>query len=199
LRLVDLHTGVLELGKESPAHKVMIVLVDLPQHITYLQMRAIVVYKMLFAARYGNPAVGTLVRDMTGRLLRSSRFHRLSAFRVEGRCRLPGGLVIGMRTVGVLAYESGTLADLRAWGSGVRVEEVIGSEEHTRTLALGGIFLVLLATGGVRYWLVDGAALRFEGCGSLSACLVESSFGRGRLGCGGGEGSSGYVGGKRVS
>ncbi len=84
LCLVDLYPRVLELGKEPPAHKIMVVLVDLPQQITYLQMRAVVVHKMLFAARYGNPAVGTLVRNVTGRLLRSSCFHCLSAFRIKG-------------------------------------------------------------------------------------------------------------------
>ena len=105
-----------------------------------------------------------------------------------------------MRTVGVLAYKSGTLADLRAWGSGVRVEEVIGSEEHARGLALGSIVLGLLAAGGgTRWWIVYCATLRLDGRGSLSASLVESSSGRGRFACGGGEGTSGYVGGKRGS
>ncbi len=105
-----------------------------------------------------------------------------------------------MRTVGVLAYKSGTLADLRAWGSGVGVEEVVGSEEHARGLALGSIVLGLLAAGGgTRWWIVYCATLRLDGRGSLSACLVDSSFGREGFGCGGGEGTSGYVGGRRVS
>lgn len=97
-----------------------------------------------------------------------------------------------MRTVGVLAYERGTLADLRAWGSGVGVEEVVGPEERARALALGSILVGLLAAGeGLRSWIVYCATLRLDGRGSLSASLVESSSGRGRFACGGGEGSSG--------
>lgn len=45
----------------------MVVFVDLPQQLTNLEMRLVIICEMLLATAHGNAAIGALVADMGGR------------------------------------------------------------------------------------------------------------------------------------
>ena len=106
------HLGLseLELAEEAPTPQIVVILVDLPQHITNFQMCLVVVCPMFFTAVYRNAAVRTLeIYVRRG----STRLRGLAGFEVhgivDGTCRL----VRRMRAVGMLAHESCALSYLR--------------------------------------------------------------------------------------
>lgn len=191
LGLVQLGTGVLEFREKPPTEEIVVILVDLAEHVADLEMAGVIVREVLGAAGDGDAAVGTLVADMGwGHAIVGG----LVLFGIDGRGGGPGRLVRRVRTVGVLSHEGGATADLRGGGVGEGVEEVVGLEEDPFFLPdilgffVGGAaadIVVWGGTGGLRFLL--------NGRGGLAGCVVDASAGglfrsgRGSEGAAGGD------------
>ena len=105
----------------------MVVLVDLPQGVTYFQVGLVVVCPMFLAAVHRNAAIGALEVNM--------RRGPIPGFRVGVGMGISsvrwqaGRSVVRVGAVGMLSYESGATADLRNRRVREGVEEIVGSED----------------------------------------------------------------------
>ena len=108
LRLIHCCSRVFEFWEETSRHQIVIILVDLSQLIADLQMRLIVIGKVLFRARNRDTAIGALVADMCRRKRAS-----LARFKVMRRTWCARCLVLRVWAVCVLLHDSRSLPDGR--------------------------------------------------------------------------------------
>lgn len=143
----------------------MVVFVGLTQNVADLQMSLVVVGPVLLAAVDRDTAVGALKVDV-GR--RGPGLGRLAGFEVHWVVWGARRLVVGMGTVGVLAHEGGSFADVGDRRLGEGVEEVVFGEDQRALDSLGVDILV-----GLERLLEAAARRRGEapaGQGELWGC-----------------------------
>ena len=175
LSLVQLGTRVLEFREKPPTEEIVVILVDLAEHVADLKMAGVIVREVLGAAGDGDAAVGTFMADMGWG---HAAVGGLVLFGIDGRGGSPGRLVRRVRTVGVLSHEGGATADLRGGGVGEGVEEVVGLEEDSFFLPdILGFFVGGAAADIVVRRCAGGLRFLLKGRGGLAGCVVDAPAG----------------------
>ena len=118
----------MKLVKEPARVQIVIVFVDLFQHIAEFEMGFVVIRPMLFTACHRYAAVWTLEFDMSS--WHGLRSWGLPGFGVEWRKGRAGLAMTRMRAVGMVLDVVGTPSNLRDWRVAEGMEEVVWLEHH---------------------------------------------------------------------
>ena len=137
-KVIILHTGVRELGEETARVQIMIILIDLANRITNLEVGLEIVHPVTFRAVDRHTTVRAFEMRVRRRLAPFVGDGGFASFRIVRGGRSSSLLVAWVWAEGILLDEGGALADDRRGRVREGVEEVVGFQEGTRVDGRGG-------------------------------------------------------------